>query len=127
MTSVVIGESVSQIAWDAFRDCIELKTVTFKGTKVLRINDYAFKGTKIESIEIPSTVEYIGDAAFSSGTLKSITFKGDKQPAFCSTIAFKTELNPTLNLSSNYAQQEFCGISTGKGKYPDLPQNCKEL
>ena len=53
----------------------------------------------------------------------SLKFNGDNQPAFCSTTAFKT--TPTLKLSDNYQQQEFCGVATGKGKYPELPQNCK--
>ena len=126
LESVVIGENVTHIASSAFESCSKLKTVTFKGSNVLRINHNAFSGSVIESIEIPSSVKYIDDGAFSSKLMKTITFKGENQPAYCSRSAFDTTANLSLNVDSTYNQEEFCGIPTGKGIYEDIPNECKQ-
>ena len=64
ITSVVIGEGVTDIGDDAFRDCENLTTVVLPdGLKT--IGDNAFSGcTGLTDINIPDTVTEIGEGAF---------------------------------------------------------------
>lgn len=64
LTEIVIPNSVLYIAEDAFRSCSALKSVTF-GQNLKSIGNDAFYNTGITSIDIPATVESIGDGAFS--------------------------------------------------------------
>lgn len=64
LTSVVIGNSVTGISHDAFKGCTRLSSVVF-GKKVSGIGDSAFEGcTRLTSVDLPDGVTGIGTNAF---------------------------------------------------------------
>lgn len=64
ITSVVIGDLVTEIGVSAFENCKNLNSITF-GSVVKTISDYAFKGCKnLESISLPQSITTIGQYAF---------------------------------------------------------------
>lgn len=89
VTSVVIPKGVTTIGKNAFKNCVNLQTVTFEkgGTKILTIGQSAFQGcTSLLAVEIPdrcrtnsgvsNPVYPIGDYAFQGCTsLASVTFE----------------------------------------------------
>lgn len=76
LQSVTIGANVETIDEYAFSDseghggeCKKLATVTFApGSRLKTIGDDAFAGTAITTIDLPETLETIGDKAFISTT-----------------------------------------------------------
>ena len=53
------------IGFQAFKECSDLKTVTFNSRNASKIiGDYAFAGTRISTLTLPATVESIGNYAF---------------------------------------------------------------
>ena len=116
LENVTIGKGVVSIGKNAFSGCEKLKSITMESSTMWRIDDYAFKDTKISQINIPSTVEIINDGAFSNiEELQSVSYKGSDQPAYCSPKAFSGSNTPSLNLDDKYPQQEFCGVRIEKG------------
>ena len=76
LTSVTIGNSVTNIGEDAFYGCSSLTSIEIPNS-VTNIGENAFYGcSSLTSIEIPNSVTRIGDGAFSFCTgLKKIEFK----------------------------------------------------
>lgn len=69
INSLVCGESLEIIGYASFAWCRNLANVTLND-KLKKICSYSFSNcNKINSIIIPSSVEYIGEYAFTSGTL----------------------------------------------------------
>lgn len=66
ISSVVIPNTVVALYSNAFRLCINLKTVTFDtGSELESIGDWAFAGcVNLESIALPSTLKQIGKSCF---------------------------------------------------------------
>lgn len=67
LTSITIGKNVTTIGEKAFKDAVELETVTFEGdrTKELTIGASAFEGcSKVTKFEIPEMTTVIGAKAF---------------------------------------------------------------
>lgn len=103
LTSVSIPKSVKYLCFAAFGDCYNLSSVTFEGEGILSIGHCAFttcayiseinlpnglqtigKGafmfSGLRSLELPSTVTYLGEEAFMGcGSLKSITLSDNLQ------------------------------------------------
>ena len=85
LTSIEIPASVETIGEAAFKGCSSLATVTFeKGSQLKTIGgDFyygAFSGCPITSIEIPASVETIGEAAFRGcSSLATVTFEKGSQ------------------------------------------------
>jgi uncharacterized repeat protein (TIGR02543 family) len=81
LTSIIIPASVTVIDRFAFRECVDLATITIaEGTALQKIEDYAFCGVAITSFTIPDTVTYIGGSAFfGCNSLTSITLPATVQ------------------------------------------------
>lgn len=64
-----------------FSSCSNLKSITFhKDSKLKRIGKFSFFSTALESVDIPSNVEKIGDHAFfGCRNLRSVKYQGDKR------------------------------------------------
>ena len=64
LNKVIFADSVREIQENAFSTCYELETVNFnEGLKI--IGDYSFDGAILHDMMLPSTVERIGNSAFS--------------------------------------------------------------
>ena len=73
LEKVEVASSIEEISSEAFKDCEALKTVTLKeGLK--KIGYRAFHNASIETITIPSTVEYV-NGFDGCKNLKTVTLK----------------------------------------------------
>lgn len=75
LENVTLGSDLEEIGYGAFYNCYYLKTVTFRGSKLKTIDNYAFQNCKaLTTIKLPSSVTTIGRSAFiSCKGLKSVT------------------------------------------------------
>lgn len=81
VTSVLLGDSVTQIRNEAFRDCINLEHVEFS-SGVTDILSFAFSGCKkLELASLPNSVTKIGNGAFSGCKKLELTALPDKLTA----------------------------------------------
>lgn len=65
---------VTGIGYGAFRNCSNLKTITFNRRSTLEhIGEYAFASTGFSNIELPATVETIGKNAFAASSITKIS------------------------------------------------------
>ena len=65
---------VTGIGYGAFRNCSNLKTITFNRRSTLEhIGEYAFASTGFSNIELPATVETIGENAFEASSITKIS------------------------------------------------------
>lgn len=70
--TIELPESITLIETATFENCYKLNSVTFKGD-VTNIGDYAFnRCTKLSSVDIPDTVTNIGVGAFQSTDIEEI-------------------------------------------------------
>jgi hypothetical protein len=97
LTSVRLPRNLTTLEAAAFSDCSSLTSVTFTGTALTEIPDFAFDGTALKTIIIPDVVTTIGEFAFwrcenlTSVTLgASITTIGDSAFLGCSSLATVT-------------------------------------
>jgi hypothetical protein len=80
--TVIIPSSITTIGDSAFMGCINLFYLSISENGSLRtISSNAFSGTYIRTPRIPASVNNIGDNAFSTDILYSVTFLGNC-PAF---------------------------------------------
>ena len=96
----------------AFDGCTSLKTLNgyTRSTRVTSIGSYAFRGTKIERVIIPSTVTSVGAGAFanSSAIIAEV---------YCSYATFGSGLFSGTGLKIIY------GASSSSGMYSNLAAN----
>ena len=77
LMSVVIGDSVTSIGYEAFAYCDSLTNVVIPDN-VTRIGQFAFFScSSLTSVVIPKSVTSIADAFWGCSSLTSITFKGN--------------------------------------------------
>lgn len=69
LTSVKFGKDVIEISPSSFYWCEKLSTVDFGSSKVKDIGNYAFSGTNISSMNLPSSLETIGSGCFQGSKL----------------------------------------------------------
>lgn len=73
LTSITIPEKVTFIGDNAFRDCVNLKNINFKG-KCDRIYEYAFQNCNFTSINIPDGLTELGVRCFAGNRyLENVT------------------------------------------------------
>lgn len=71
---VTIPAGVTHISDFAFENGSSLTSVVFSGTSLTAIGNSAFKGTGLTSIDLPSSLTYIGPQAFMSTQLQDVSF-----------------------------------------------------
>lgn len=81
LESVEIPSTVNTIEYSAFSSCSNLSTVTIPSS-VTTIERYSFAGCRnLKSLHIPASVTYIGNGAFSTNNLETITVDSEN-PVF---------------------------------------------
>ena len=94
LVTIKIPNTITEIGFGAFVDCINLKNVSLSG-KLEKIPPLLFKGcSSIEKIWIPTSVQTIGNNAFSNCTqLKSVIIPKLSQTQHDGDEAFKGDEN----------------------------------
>lgn len=120
ITSVVIPANVTSLGYELFKNCNNLKSVTFaEGSKITELPQSAFEETGISTLDIPETVTSIANFAFfrcpnlesielpegltslgwmafgESSNLKTVVYLSDK-PVSGSAYDFADYTTPTL-------------------------------
>lgn len=65
LKEVTLGEGVAVVGYSAFDSCFLLETVRLPSTLV-RIEDYAFSGANLRTLELPENLTSIGNLAFTN-------------------------------------------------------------
>lgn len=69
------GDFTVSLADNAFENCTALVTITFNATFFLKIGNNAFSGcVNLTSVEIPATVNEIGEGAFRGCTKLKVSY-----------------------------------------------------
>ena len=71
LNSAVFCEGITNIPSGAFLNCGSFGEITIPNT-VIDIEDHALFGTTVQVVEIPESVEYLGESAFSGNNVLSI-------------------------------------------------------
>ncbi len=79
ITSVVFSSDVEEIRTEAFLDCKNLESITLSnGVRSIWLR--AFSGTKLRSVTIPASIEYLGKYALGSRVLDYVVILKDTPP-----------------------------------------------
>lgn len=106
---VILPDTCEEIGSEAFLNCQSLKTVNYKNVKRIKAN--AFEKSTLESFEITSSVESIGEYAFSDcSNLSSITFPEDGKLKKLSTYLFANCTALTKVVVPNYIEEMEEGV-----------------
>ena len=104
----------------------QITSIQISGT-IQSIGDYAFyECSSYSSIIIPSSVTSIGSNSFSSNSqLKTIIYQGTSKPS-CQSNAFTGNTLNFVNVTNEYTQDDFCGITTvlGSGVCGNTQTDC---
>lgn len=143
LKSVTIGVNVTLIADRAFKDCVNLESVNFdkRGTKTLRVLDYAFEGcVSLTGLELPWRLrDIVEKRTFVKPTPPHFPITADVcdpcigVAAFrgCTkleTVTIEDEYGDGLSRSFTYADKAFMGCTSLKSieiskyvKYSSMP------
>jgi hypothetical protein len=146
---LLIPSSVKLIGRKCFDECKSLCEITFEsGSKLQRIEKYAFNQSGVKMIRIPSSVEFIGEYCFSgdvyrSGSLCEITFESGSQlrriddRAFRNTGLKRIRIPSSVEFIGEYCFCEcksLCEITfegsvknIGEGAFKDCPVMCVKV
>ena len=104
---VIIGDSVTSIGNEAFRQCFSLTSVTI-GNSVTTIGNSAFSGcNSLTSVTIPNSVTTIGQSAFSDcSSLTSVTI-----PNSVTTISDNTFSGCIYNHRTTKTNQKYPSVN----------------
>ena len=101
ITSVVIGDGVTDIGKYAFYEHSHLASVTI-GNSLETIGVWAFKNCSMTSVTFPASVKSIGNSSFSEcNNLTSVTLNSNPQ---IQSNAFPVTATVTMNLTANSAE-----------------------
>lgn len=74
LREIIIPERITTIENGLFQDCISLETVEIP-EGVTKIESFAFAGSGVKQLYLPSTLSTVGDNAFSGSTLEFLAVK----------------------------------------------------
>lgn len=99
----------------AFDGCTSLKTLNGynRSTRVTSIGSYAFRGTKIERVIIPSTVTSVGAGAFANSGIIMVEIYGSQAITFGSGVFSGSSLK--IIYTSNTSSSTYSSLSTNLG------------
>ena len=102
LETVTVGKNISTIGDWAFQSSSKLKNVIIpEGSQLQTIGNNAFIDTKLESINIPSTVTSIGSGAFNGTKLTTLTIPDNASgPVGCKSCSELTEVVLGKNVTS---------------------------
>lgn len=102
LTYVRIASGITSIRWGAFNSCSSLETVIFSEESSLTSIEYdAFSYcTALKSVEFPASLVSIGDEAFASCGLLSISFGENIREIGTGAFTARSGMSVTLNHSS---------------------------
>ncbi len=111
VTHLIVPEGVTEISAYAFEQCSSLRSVEFRGD-IEKIGDYAFAGcTGLEQIVFPTTVTTIGASAFEGSGLTSLnlpaTLNSVGERAFAECANLKTLTLATGLPSTAFSETAF--------------------
>ncbi|MCH5148778.1 MAG: leucine-rich repeat protein [Clostridiales bacterium] len=117
--TLTIPRTAETIGFAAFAGHDEIKTIAFQGNKIKKIEDFAFAGTGITSIELPEAIETIGNAAF--GGIASLNYV--TLPANATDISLgERAFTGTRENNASVAQGAYL-IAAGNNQYKLLAAN----
>ena len=124
LQSVTMSNNITEIGEAAFKECNNLRSINIP-RELKRIEKEAFENTAISSIELPDSVNYIGENAFyRCGSLQSVTMTDNV--SYIGKAAFRSCRNlRNINISNRIARIESetfkgAGLST-----IDFPESVK--
>lgn len=128
MVSVVIPDSVTDISYEAFKDCSNLESVEL-GKETKKMFSYAFSGcSSLENITLPETIKTIKDNAFSEcKALKSITIPKGVEELGLEAFGFCTSLERVVLSEGVRKVGGFCFIGCQALKSLTLSSSLSEV
>ena len=85
LADITLPDGLTTITSASFWNAPSLKSINLP-EGITTIEDYAFRGSGIESIKFPSTLTYVGIAAFRDCALKTLDFNGCTKNCVCYSI-----------------------------------------
>lgn len=76
LSKVTINSSITSVEMNAFMNCSALTALTLPDT-VTEISAHALSGTGIKTFTVPASVKKLGQSVFKNSALEQITFLGD--------------------------------------------------
>ena len=108
LSSVTLGKELQTIAYAAFCNCVQLKSITWNNA-LKTINDSAFEGcTRLEGITLPASVTNVGNCAFKNDvSLTSVSLGGAKKLGYnlfegCDSLTSLTIPGTVTEVNGNY-------------------------
>lgn len=130
--TVTIPSTVHTLDYNAFQNCVNLKTVNIQGEGLKRFRDQAFSGCEIQDIYLPSSVDDICNDFSGSGCFRGIMnvhIDNDKYKSFDGyvyspdqSILYAIPGLKTSCVLSPKTKKVFCGAA-GCGKLQNLVLN----
>ena len=98
-------KNATEISEERYINCQNIKTLNFKeGTRLIKINSFAFQWSSIEFIRIPPTVKYIGYKAFyDCKNLQFIEFMEESSILVFENFLEKSSIN-RINIPSSLVE-----------------------
>ena len=82
VTAIAVPAGVTSIGEGAFGNCSNLKTLTFAGNKLTKLEPFVFAYSGLSSVTLPSSIQTLDAYAFWYSSLSTVTFTSTQAPAW---------------------------------------------